>query len=282
MLNFVKTSSLLFIALLSMTAMFTTLAVSQNQNTSSGETTIEGTIVSSSRDTLVVRTDDNAYQLFIYDNDIAKPRSLSPGSRVRVVSIPSDEAGARVAGSITILSGTTSSSASTSETGRSTASNDQAPVPQQVRDLERDIRRGVRRWRVGVRAGMALDPELALFGVQSQIGPIFSRNISFRPNAEFAWGEVTDMVALNLEAVYRLPISQRQGRWSSYVGAGPSLNFIHQGFTHRDISFGNFDYDTGFNILAGIQHRRGTFVEAKTSIYSRPAPTFRLIVGYNF
>ena len=60
-------------------------------------------------------------------------------------------------------------------------------------------------------AGAALDPELILFGVHSQLGPIFHRDAFFRPNAEFAFGEVTDLIALNLEGIYRLPISSRQG-----------------------------------------------------------------------
>jgi len=65
------------------------------------------------------------------------------------------------------------------------------------------------------------------------------------------------------------------------------LNFIHQSFktqasTKRDISFGNFDYETGFNILMGVENRSGTFFEVKTSLYSQPAPVLRLIVGHNF
>ncbi|MBA3914038.1 MAG: hypothetical protein H0X25_09360 [Acidobacteriales bacterium] len=64
------------------------------------------------------------------------------------------------------------------------------------------------------------------------------------------------------------------------------MNFIHQSFNNssaqgRDISFGNFDYETGFNVLAGVQYRRGTFIEMKTSLYSRPAPALRLIIGCN-
>jgi hypothetical protein len=70
-----------------------------------------------------------------------------------------------------------------------------------------------------VRAGAALDPELFMFGVHTQIGPIFSRNVFFRPNAEFAFAEVTDLIALNLEAIYRLPITARGKTWSAYFGA---------------------------------------------------------------
>jgi hypothetical protein len=61
------------------------------------------------------------------------------------------------------------------------------------------------------------------------------------------------------------------------------MTFIHQNFQKgREIDFGNFDYETGFNVLAGMQNRRGTFVELKTSLWSQPAPTLRLIVGYTF
>jgi hypothetical protein len=59
--------------------------------------------------------------------------------------------------------------------------------------------------------------------------------------------------------------------------------FIHQSLNQgRDINFSNFDYETGLNVLAGVQSRKGTFVELKTSLYSGPAPKLRVIVGYNF
>ena len=95
------------------------------------------------------------------------------------------------------------------------------------------------------------------------------------------------MVALNLEMAYRFPGAPRSRGWSPYVGGGPALNFIHQSFKtqssqKRDISFGNFDYETGLNILMGMQNRHGTFFEVKTSLYSQPAPVFRLILGHNF
>jgi len=35
----------------------------------------------------------------------------------------------------------------------------------------------------------------------------------------------------------------------------------------RDISFGNFDYETGLNILASFQNRHGTFFKFKASLY---------------
>jgi hypothetical protein len=273
---FPRTSiTLLALLLCSVTA----FSQQQSSNQQPDQTTAEGTVVSTSRDTLVVRTDDNAFQLFVFDRDTTKPRAITAGTRVRVVSSPGEEEATRLASVVTVLS-------PASDTKSGTVATQAAPPPKAVRDLEENIKNDARRWKLGVRAGAALDPELFMFGVHSQIGPIFSRNVFFRPSAEFAFGEVTDLIALNLEAIYRLPISARGKTWSAYFGAGPALTFLHQNFERsqgqgRDIDFGNFDYDTGFNLLAGIQ-KRHTFFEMKTSLYAQPAPTLRLILGYNF
>jgi hypothetical protein len=238
---------------------------------------IEGTVVSVSRATLVVRTGDNQFQLFTYGPGVVPPSSLVPGVRVRVTAGQQDENGTRVANNVTMLTGTGTSANSPIDKGAQAAS-----VPEKVHEVESEIKRETRRWHLGVRAGAAFDPELFTFGVQSQMGPIFHPRVLFRPNAEFAFGEVTDLIALNLEGVYRFSNSYR-GKWTPYVGAGPALIFIHQSFDQpREINFGNFDYETGFNVLAGMQARRGTFVELKTSLWSGPAPTLRVIVGYNF
>jgi hypothetical protein len=155
-----------------------------------------------------------------------------------------------------------------------------------VRQVERDIERQARRFQVGVRGGVALDPELIVIGLQSQVGPFFDPDLYLRPSVEFGYGEVTALFALNLEAIYRLPINARQGRWSTYVGVGPGFNFLHQNFEKNSggkrIDFGEFHSDTGLNILGGVRFRRGTFVELKTSVYSDPSPTLRLVFGYNF
>lgn len=236
------------------------------------KTTVEGAVVSATRDTLVVRTDENQFQLFTYERGAVRAKSLALGSRVRVTAGPADENGARAASNVTVLT------AGTVDKGAQAA-----PLPQKVRDLESEIRHESRRWRLGVHAGAAFDPELFAFGIQSQMGPIFHPRVLFRPNAEFAYGEVTDLIALNLETIYRFSAASRRGNWTPYLGAGPALVFIHQNFqSGRNIDFGNFDYETGLNILAGMQSRRGTFVELKTSLYSGPAPKLRLIFGYNF
>jgi hypothetical protein len=253
---------------------------SQSRNSQRDQNTVEGTVVASSRTSFVVRSDDGKFHLFTFDQDTNRPRKLAVGSQVRVNSDEGDQSGARHATDVTV----TTQAQGTDGSGSGV--RDATPIPASVRNVESQIQHEARRWRMGARVGVGLDPELGLFGVHSQMGPVFSRNVFFRPNADFEWGEITDMVALNLEAVYRFPHAHR-GQWRPYVGGGPSLNFIHQSFKtqasqQRDISFGNFDYETGFNILMGVENHGGTFFEVKTSLYSQPAPVLRLILGHNF
>jgi hypothetical protein len=244
--------------------------------------TTTGKVTSSTGQTLVIRDEDSQYQLFVYDSDTVKPRVVSPGATVRVYSVPGDEASVRLAREIIVIS------APSTATSPATGSNAEADVvPTDIRRLERSIQRQARRYQAGVRAGVALDPELILFGAHAQVGPFFHRDVFFRPNAELAFGEVTTLVAINPEFIYRLPVTARHGRWSAYVGAGPGFNFVHQNFERRtgddrDIDFGDFHSDVGFNILGGMQNRNGMFMELKTSIYTSPSPTLRLMVGYNF
>jgi hypothetical protein len=79
---------------------------------------------------------------------------------------------------------------------------------------------------------------------------MFTRNLSLRPNVEFAFGEVTRLFAVNPEALYRLPFSPAGGRWSAYLGGGPSFAFVDQSFERaaqgdRDINFNDFDFKAG-------------------------------------
>jgi hypothetical protein len=246
-----------------------------------------GTVVSSTRNTLVVRTDGNQYQLFTFESGANRPASLTAGSTVRVTSSAGDEPNVRIASDVAVVSGGGGNANRTAAAGSSTEAN--PVVPREVRRMENDIERQARRFQVGVRAGVALDPELIMIGTQAQVGPFFSRDVFLRPSVEFAFGEVTALFGLNLEAIYRLPLTSRTGRWSAYVGAGPGFNFIHRNFESSTggaggsrIDFGDFKSDTGLNILGGMRFRSGMFTELKTSVYSDYAPTLRMVVGYNF
>jgi hypothetical protein len=278
-----KHHPLLLLAIL-MASAFAPAASSQT-TAAQDETTVSGTVVSSSANTMVVRTETNQYQLYVFDRDTLKPRAIPVGSKVTVISTPGSEPGVRLASSVVVAPGTTATTEKTATATTPTPAQPTEPVPVSVRRLERDIERQARRYGAGVRAGVGIDPEVLLVGVHARLGPFFHRSVSFRPNLEFGWGEVTKLFALNLEGVARLPFAPRSGRWSAYAGLGPSFVFKHQNFERAaegdaGVDFGELDFEAGLNILAGVEYRSGLFFEMKTTVYS--SPHLRLLVGYSF
>jgi hypothetical protein len=257
-------------------AMAQTAAPSGTQD----ETTVNGTIVSSTSSTLVLRTDEGLYLLFVLDRDTARPKVVPIHARATVASRPEESGEARHATTITI----TAPPPPTPPTPQGVQPGTQADViPPGVRQMERQVTRQVRRYRVGVVGGATLDPELISIAGHAKLGPFFDQDVSFRPGLEYAFGEVTKLVAVNLEATYRLPLTPRRGRWSMYVGAGPGLAFRHlnfEGSGEEPVDFGEFDFDLGFNFLVGVELRNGFFLEWKSTAYNDPH--VRMLVGFNF
>jgi hypothetical protein len=240
-----------------------------------------GTVISSSRTTLVVRTDTGDYKLFELNSDTTQPAQIAAGATVAVTA-PAAGAGT---GQVPIASAVRVTTLPAQ--GLAPKQDPDEPIPASVKQLERSIQRQTARFRLGVRAGAALDPELIVFGAQSQIGPFFNDNIWARPNIEFGFGEVTDLIGLNFDGVYRVPVTERGGRWGFFLGGGPVLNFVKLGFTNegdedpdQNFSFDDFDLDVGLNILAGVQSRAGMFMELKTTVYANPG--MRFVVGTSF
>lgn len=249
------------------------------------ERTITGIIVSSTANTMVVKTDGGRYILFVLNRNTVRPRGLPTGTGVTVTSRPGDEPGVRTASLVTASEMAQTAKAPVSAQRGTTTGVSDEPIPPELRRLERQINRQVRKYNVGVRAGAALDPEIIFGGVHARFGPIFHSDIFFRPNAEIGFGEVTTQIALNFEAIYRMPLNERSGRWSAYLGAGPGFAFSHRNFTdaesgNRDIDFGEFDWHTGLNVLTGLEYRNGMFIEFKATAYA--TPHFRMMIGYSF
>jgi len=244
---------------------------------SAQDSSMTGTIVGSTRNTVTVTSGPGQYQLFVFSNDVRKPNTLPIGTRVRVLSFPGNDPGVRTAREITVVP---------AAEGAGNTPESSTTVPPEIRRIERDIEREVRRYQVGVRGGVTLDPELVLIGVQAQFGPLFKSGVYFRPGVDFGLGEVTAMFSLNGDVIYRLPFSSQQDRWSTYVGAGLGVNLLHQSFEGEEdgkrIDFGDFHSDTALNILGGVRRRGGMFMELKTSVYAGPSPTLRMSVGYTF
>jgi hypothetical protein len=120
----------------------------------------------------------------------------------------------------------------------------------------------------GARVGVSANPDQFYFGGHVETPPVVER-LRFRPNVEVGIGDDVKIVALNFEFAYHFP--DRRG-WNLYAGGGPALNFID---TELDNSA-----EGGFNVLLGVQHERGLFVEAKAGALD--SPNFKLGVGYVF
>jgi hypothetical protein len=187
-------------------------------------------------------------------------------------------------------------SASSESRGISLADSQQTNVPQSVRQAEGTVERAARRFRVGVDAGVGLDPELLMFGGHGAFGPIFNPNIEVRPGVEFGLGEVTTLFGINVDVLYHLPGVARDSRWMPYVGAGPNFALSHRAFDPEDedlgdddddeddspnrFDFSDTDFVSGFNFFAGARNANGMFLEFKSTAYG--VSNIRFLVGYKF
>ena len=260
------------------------VANAQSAQSQTKLSSLQGTVIKTSRATVIVKTNDGLYQVFVMDRDTARPDVIPLQAPVTVLFMPTGDASAPpIAESVQVTGPAPPKVAALTGDVPPPQPVDE-PVPASVRQLERDIQRQARRWRLGARAASALDPELFMFGVHSQMGPFFNENVYARPNLELGFGELTTFVGLNFEGVYRLPVTQRTSRWNIYAGGGPAVTFSHRNFAEETdrgkIDFGDLDSDIGFNFLIGVQAREGLFLELKSSAYA--LPTIRFEIGYNF
>ena len=152
--------------------------------------------------------------------------------------------------------------------------------------------------RFGVLGGIGLDPELIVFGGQAQFGPVFHEDLDIRPGVEVGIGEVTTMLGLNVDVLYRLPGATAQSRWMAYIGAGPTFGLSHRGFETDDddnltiggvtdvdpdrnrFDFGDTDFNGGVNFIAGARSQRGLFFELRATAWG--VSNVRFAAGFNF
>lgn len=121
----------------------------------------------------------------------------------------------------------------------------------------------------GVRAGASIDPDQFHFGAHYITDNLVDK-LHFRPNLEIGVGNDLTLVSANFEFAYRVAIPDTSAQ--VYFGAGPALNV------------GRFRGDTdnggGFNILFGLEHRRGLFGELKVGTID--SPELKFTVGFTF
>lgn len=166
--------------------------------------------------------------------------------------------------------------------------------PPQAQRVEAEAESAVRRFRIGVQGGVGLDPELIDVGVHAAFGPVFRRNIEFRPVFELGLGELTTTLGINIDVLYLFPGSLQETQWTPYVGGGPHFGLSHQSFETDDadnvddpdgdedsrFDFSDTDFDGGMNFIVGMRKQSGTFFEMKATAWG--VSNIRLLVGFNF
>ena len=121
----------------------------------------------------------------------------------------------------------------------------------------------------GLRTGISVDPDQFFVGAHVDVGPLLKR-LWFRPNLEVGFGNDVTLLSINAELAYWIP---SQGAWRPYVGGGPGLNVYD-----RDGS--DSETKAGLNLMLGVAHRGGFFVEVKAGVFDSPELKFGF--GYSF
>jgi hypothetical protein len=236
-----------------------------------------GTVAAVGHGSLVLRTDQGGYVIFEFTRDTIHAQPVTTGARVSVVTSTSDTDEAPTALAIDTL-----------PKPQGLAEQAPDPVPSQVLRLEQQIARQARRYRAGVQAGAGLDPEMISLNAFAQLGA-FNRNLAFRPNVEFAFGELTTLFGLHLDALFSLQGMSRSSRWVPYLGAGPTFALSHRGFEETTVNgedevkrfdFGDFSWNNGFNFIVGARSPKGTFFELKATAYG--ISKIRMMAGFEF
>lgn len=124
----------------------------------------------------------------------------------------------------------------------------------------------------GVRAGVSADPGQFFFGGHIESRPL-ANQLTFRPNIEIGVGDGLAAVAINLEFVHSVRLSQNP--WRIYLGGGPAAVIRSVHGRRDDGSVGG-----GFNLLVGAQHREGLLGEFKIGLVD--SPELKVTVGYAF
>lgn len=243
-------------------------------------TRIEGTVVSVRRGSFTLRTNAGRYHVFPLGS--ARPaRPLRAGMRVAVMTRDDDDADTPRVLAIAILP---DQPADDPPAGPPAAATDD-PVPPEVRALENSVERQLRRFNAGVVGGVSAQPELIMVGGHATFERVFRPPVSVRPGLQLGFGEVSTLLALDIDVIYTLTRPTRRTQWAPYVGAGPSLLLLRRSFEGEEddgarFDFGDFDAENGFNFIVGMRRRNGAFFEMKAT--ASGVSDVRLLAGVTF
>jgi hypothetical protein len=261
----------------------TTRTDDERQSPLAGERQTTGTVTSVGRGSIVVRTDEGRYIVFSANRALVGITPVDPGARVRVTTSVDDTDPAPMVLAIDQLPPRQGLAPQTSDR-----------LPAEVQRLTAQIERQARRFRAGVFAGAALDPELISLDAFATLTPWQRPRLAVRPAVEFAFGEVTTLLGLNIDVLYSVPGVRPLARWAPYVGAGPNFSFSHRGVDEDEFlsddadpdddngrfDFSQWDWNNGLNFIVGARNPNGTFFELKATAYG--TANIRMLGGFEF
>ena len=255
----------------------------------STERRVAGTITAVGRGSFVLWGDDGNFAVYSMDRNTVGVPTLTNGTRVRVTTAANDNDDAPLALAIDALP--------PREGLAPQAGDDNIPVS--VRQLSAQIERQAKKFRVGAAFGAALDPELISLDAFTTFSPGRSARFAFRPGIELAFGEVTTLFGIHVDALFGFPGIRPTTRWAPYFGVGPSFSFSHRGVDEEEFitgdlppgttptqeeedrfDFSQFDWDNGFNFIVGARTPRGAFIELKATAYG--VASIRMLGGFEF
>jgi hypothetical protein len=260
-----------------------TSGTDEQRSAQPGERLTTGTVRSVGRGSIVVTTDEGRYEVFSLDRRLVGLPPVEPGNRVRVITSSDDN---DTAPNVLGIEQLPPRQGLAPQTG--------GPIPAGVQRITSEIERQAKRYRAGVFAGAALDPEMISLNAFATFTPRPQPRFAIRPAVEFAFGELTTLLGLNIDVLYSLPGVRPLARWAPYIGAGPNFSFSHRGVDEQQFisdpdapqidddrfDFSQWDWNNGLNFVVGARNPGGTFLELKATAYG--TASIRMLGGLEF
>ncbi len=145
-----------------------------------------------------------------------------------------------------------------------------------AQDLDReDYSQVVLKNAVGIRAGIAADPDQVLIGVQAVVGKVTGA-LKFVPGADIGYGD--DMMLMALNGDFRLPLMIFfEHKLAAYVGGGPTLAFLNPEDAESVV-------EPGLSLIGGILFDigRGTIFDLQARFGIGDIGEFKMFLGVMF
>lgn len=132
---------------------------------------------------------------------------------------------------------------------------------------------------IGLRAGVADDPDQGVVGVQFNFGE-FIPNLRFQPHLDVGFGDDTTIVSATAPVHYRLPL---ESSLTLYGGAGVTVGFIDRDEPNVRGDDEGSDFDISPMLAGGIEWPVGNNeLAVELNVTGGDFSTVKLVLGWMF